>query len=181
MQNEEFRKLLQAYPSKAIQFLYARYYHALVRVAFRYAQDEKLAEDVVQETFVHVWEDHKKLGEYHKRPIQYYLVRVVRYKAISEFRKTRQKKEGQHGYLVENALDGKDAPAEENIIFREYIEEIRRVIDTFPKREKECLTMKLELEMTVAQIAAALRITRKAVERSLTSGNKRLREFWLSR
>jgi RNA polymerase sigma factor (sigma-70 family) len=178
MQNEEFRKLLRAYPSKAIQFLYARYYRALVRIALRHVEDEKVAEDIVQEVLVHVWEDHKRLGEYHKRPIQYYLVQVVKYKAVSEFRKSVQNKESHLGYVRENVEGRSDPPVEANIMRNELIDEIRRVIGTFPEREKECLTMKLDFEMNAGQIAFALSLTRKAVERSLTSGNKRLRQFW---
>jgi DNA-directed RNA polymerase specialized sigma24 family protein len=41
--------------------------------------------------------------------------------------------------------------------------------------------MRIEEEMSPGQIAEELEITKKAVERSLTSGTKRIRQYWLSK
>jgi RNA polymerase sigma factor (sigma-70 family) len=181
MLNDELRKLLQAYPAKAIKFLYDKHYRTLVRFAFRFTKDIELAEDVVQETFVHLWENHKKLGEYHERPIHYYMARVVKNKAVSEYRRLAVARGSNISYAEENHSDQRESPLETQIIRNEKNEQLRRLIETFPRREKECLFMRMDDELNVAQIAVALSVSKKAVERSITSGNNRLRKFWLGK
>ena len=78
-----------------------------------------------------------------------------------------------------NSFPLNDPSVEANIIELEISREIREIISTFPRREKECLLMKIDKEMTTEQIAVELNVSKKAVERSVTSANKRLRRLWL--
>ena len=178
--NVRFRKLLLAFPAKAIEFLYNEYYHSLILIALRQTHDRRASEDIVQETFVHVWEHYKELGQHHERSIQHYLVRVVKNKAITHFKRTVDQQLQKARYV--NGQRFNTGPSvETEMIQLELSREVRKVIVTFPKRERECLLMKMDEEMTVEQMAERLKVSRKAVERSLTSGNKRLRTYWLSR
>jgi RNA polymerase sigma-70 factor (ECF subfamily) len=180
IENERIRKLLLSLPGKAIEILYDKYYSKLLRIAKFLSRDEKVAEDIVQETYVHVWENHKKLGQYHEQPIYTYMIKVVKNKAIGHFRDTIRLSKHQIEYLNGTVLDA--APSIEARIIRiEINEEIRQLIATFPRREKECLLLKMDKELSVKQIAEILNVTDKAVERSLTSAKKRLRKHWLSR
>ncbi len=176
-----FRNLLLSFPAKAIAFLYDQHYHSLIKIARSLTHDHKASEDIVQETFVHVWENHKRLGEHHERSIQHYLVRVVKNKSISHYKRTLERHEQKALYLNGQRLAARDHSIETEIIQSEISREIRRVIVTFPKREKECLLMKMDEEMTLEQMAERLNVSKKAVERSLTSANKRLRQYWETR
>jgi DNA-directed RNA polymerase specialized sigma24 family protein len=51
------------------------------------------------------------------------------------------------------------------------------ILSGFPRRERECLLMQVDGEMPVKEIARRLKISKKAVERSLTSAKKRLVQF----
>ena len=175
-----FRKLLFSYPGKAVQFLYDLYYHGLVNISERLTHNHKASEDIVQETFVHVWERHQWLGQHHGKSIQHYLVRVVRYKSISLYKKNLRLIESRTKYLNGNSFNRVEYSAETNIITQEIHKEIRRIISTFPQREKECFLLSVDDEMTNKQIAEHFKISVKAVERSLTSANKRLKKYWLS-
>lgn len=64
---------------------------------------------------------------------------------------------------------------EARIIQVEITEEILQIIARFPKRERECLMMKIEEELHNEEIALRLGVGVKAVEKSLTSAKKRLR------
>lgn len=176
--NERFRKLLLSLPGKAIEILYDRYYSNLIKTARFLTRDEKVAEDIVQETFVHVWENHKKLGQYHNNSILSYLIRVVKNKAIAHFRDAirhnKHSVEYRNGAVVDNAHPS----IEMRIIRLEIDNEIRQLIATFPARERECLLLKMDEELSVRQIAERLQVSDKAVERSLTSANKRFRRYW---
>lgn len=177
--NERFRKLLLSLPGKAIEFLYNHYYHSLVNIARTLTHDQEASEDIVQETFILVWEKHKWLGQHHDKSIQHYLVRVVKNKAITYYKKNIRILDSRIKYMNGNSFPLNDPSVEANIIELEISREIREIISTFPRREKECLLMKIDKEMTTEQIAVELNVSKKAVERSVTSANKRLRRLWL--
>ncbi len=180
IENERFRKLLLSLPAKAIEILYEHYYRSLLRIARNLTHDAKLSEDIVQETFVHVWQNHKILGQYHQRSIQHYLVRVVRNKAITQYNRTKHLNEQKSEFLNGSHAQFNDPSIEALLIKNETSAKLRQVISTFPRRERECLLMKLDHELTTEQIATTLNVSKKAVERSLTSANKRLKKRWHS-
>ncbi|HLT79616.1 MAG TPA: sigma-70 family RNA polymerase sigma factor [Cyclobacteriaceae bacterium] len=170
--NERFRRLLGVLPEKAIKILYEEYCHALITFAESLVHDRRAAEDIVQEAFIHIWEQHEKLSRPDHRSIEHYLIRVVKNKSISYHNK--------HMQLRLKAVEVNHRLSERSIEARwidlETSKEIRNIILTFPLRERQCLMMKLDEEVTTQQIADRLKVTRKAVERSLTSAYKRLRK-----
>jgi RNA polymerase sigma factor (sigma-70 family) len=179
--NERFRKLLLSSPGTAIEILYYEYYRSLLNVAKYLTQDEDVSEDIVQETFIHVWQNHKQLGQFHTRSIQHYLVKVVKYKAITHYKEAVQTNNRKKIFLNGQVLNPTEPSVERSLIESEIRKEVRQLISTFPQKEKECLLMKLDEELTVDQIAARLNVSGKAVERSLTSANKRLRKYWINK
>jgi RNA polymerase sigma factor (sigma-70 family) len=178
--NVRFRKLLRSLPSKAVEFLYDRYYYRLISIAEGIARDRKVSEDIVQETFVHVWEHHRRLSRRTDLSIQYYLVRVVRNKALS-WKATAKNRKRKSWLNIGHLFGRNDFPVEHLIIQGETSAEIRQVIGSFPPRERECLLMRIDEDMTLKQMAGRMNVSPKAVERSMTRAHKRLRAYWQSR
>lgn len=176
--NQRFRKLLLAVPAKAIEYLYDTYYDSLYRISLRRTNDELASADIVQEALIHVWEKHRSLSNHHEHPIQYYLVRIVLNRSISHLRLKRNAK---FKRLNGEEAFGFESPREDQLVREETSLELRNLISTFPMREKQCLLMRLDKEMSVAEMAKTLKISEKAVERSITSANKRLRKYWENR
>lgn len=174
--DQQLRKLLLSLPRKAMEILYDEYYHILVSIAFGLTHDEEASEDIVQDTFVHVWLNAKKLGQYHERSIQHYLVRVVRNKAVSYYKERLYINKQMIKYLNGRPFDPFVNSLETQLIRVEMTEEIRALIARFPRREYQCLTMRIDGEMDNKEISARLKISVKAVERSITSAKKRLRK-----
>lgn len=177
--NERFRKLLLSLPEKAIKLLYDEYYHSLVRIARELTGDEIVAKDIAQEAFVAVWENARKLAQYHPESIQHYLVRIVRNKSVDHFRENVLLSITVDNFL-NNHVAATEPSVESQIIRFETNRQVRQLIRTFPRREKECLLFRLDEDLSPAQIADRLSISVKAVERALTSGKKRLRRKWAS-
>ncbi len=175
--NERFRRLLLSLPGKALEFLYNAYYQNLLRISKTFTRNAEVSKDIVQETFVYVWERRKWLSQHHDKSIQYYLMRVVKNKSISYYKRN-LRDEARMRYLNGNPQLLIEHSIETHIIDLEIQKEIRDVIATFPPRERECLMMKIDKGMSTDQIAENLNVSRKAVERSLTSANKRLRGYW---
>lgn len=176
-----FRMLLLSYPAKAIELLYQHYSASLLLLAKSLTRDDIASEDIVQETFSYVWENRKRLSSEHQRSIEHYLVRAVKFKSITHYQRERKLNQKKIDYFNGRPVDSSQGSIEESIIRAEVIEEIRQVINTFPRREKECLLMKIQQNMSPAEIAEKLKVTVKAVERSLTSANKRLKKHWLEK
>ena len=172
--NDNIRKLLLAYPRKAIKLLYDHYYHVLVGISLKYTGNRAAAEDIVQEVFVLVWEKRHSLVEVHATPIRNFLIRIVKYKSIDFFRRTRTSRT-RLSELKALHFSANEASIESLMIETERRIELWQLIAGFPKRERECLRMRFEDELRLEEIAEKLGISRKSVERSLTSGKKRLR------
>lgn len=181
IENERFRKILYAYPTKAIEILYNLHGKSLLSLAKKWTQNQEAAEDIVQETFLYVWTNNQRLAKHHERSIEHYLVKIVKNKAITLYKQSKKRDSEQMEWMYDHMNSTYQNTAENNLIEREIIKEIRLAIDAFPKRERQCLLMKIESELTTAQIASELGVSPKAVERSLTSARKRLRVYWANR
>lgn len=172
--NREIRLLLLTSPRRAIRILHDQYYKALVQVAIRFMHDEGAAQDIVQDTFHHVWLNAKELGQDHGRSIQHYLIKVVKNRAISHYKDTVQIGKNKIRFL-NGHIDAVEQSIESKMIQLEITQRILDMIAKFPPRENECLLMKINEELSNEEISARLGVGVKAVERSLTSAKKRLR------
>ena len=170
---DRLRLLLRSHPESAINLLVKHYRDSLVNIARTFTNDVNLARDIVQETFAHVWEKHKSLSQDHEKTIDNYLVQVVRYKSISAFKKNLKISDLKQQYIKEQPTS--DESIDSRLIKAEIISTVRQLISTFPSKERQCLELKIDQELTNAQIAEKLNVSVKAVERSLTSAYKRLR------
>lgn len=176
--NARLRKLLLSYPDKAIEILYDLYYDNLLRVALLLTHEEDVAEDIVQETYLHVWENNRKLGRQRKQSILPYLVKVVKNKSIAYFRDDVRTSTYKMEYEKDAWLVGQPPSIETRIIRKEVSREVRELISTFPRSERECLLLRMDEELPAKAIGARLGVTEKAVERSLGCAYKRLRKYW---
>ncbi len=170
LDNNRFRKLLRAYPLKAITILREHYGARLLGFSTRLTSDPIASEDIVHDTFLHVWEHHRKLAGQHQQSIEHYLVRVVRNKSIACYKKSR------HLVFDDSFLHGQTEDPEQTFIQHQLMRVVRDVIDTFPGREQQCMSLWLE-GLNTDQIATKLKVTVKAVEARLTSARKRLRKW----
>lgn len=172
LNNDRFRKLLRSHPVQALEVLHQLYYKSLVTIANRLTKDEDAAQDIVQDVFKTIWEKRKELSQFHEKSIERYLVRIVRYKAFSFFKRRKLLRFDDLHFLKNSLKTDQDEPYE-----LEIISEMRKYISTFPKREQQCMFMKIDNNMSLDEIASTLNVSRKMVEKSQTSAMKRLRNW----
>lgn len=176
--NEHFRALLRVSPGEAIDILYKKSFRRLVHYSETLTQNRQASIDIVQEAFIHVWEHREELSGPHRQSIQAYLVRLVKLKSMTEYT---QRMSHEELLRLASSAPRNGHSIEIDIIRGEIRAELRHVISTFSKREQECLLLKMDQELTPPQIALQLNISVKAVEKNLTSGNKRLRAHFKNR
>jgi RNA polymerase sigma factor (sigma-70 family) len=179
--NEHLRNLLRTVPGVAIKILFDMYSSGLRAIARKLTQDDSVADDVVQEAFVYLWKNAHRLSELHDKSIQHYLVRIVRNRAVTQYKNSVRDAARKSDFFLEHKGQSKEDPFEAYLILNEHSQELRQLINSFPDRERECLLLKLDAQMTNDQIAKELEITQKAVERSITSAYKRLRKHFARR
>lgn len=174
--NVEFRNLLLNDPETAVALLMKQHHSTLVALSEALTNDPAAAQDIVQEAFIHVWQNHKTLAAHHDNAIIYYIVRVVKNKSITQF-KTNLRLRDLHSRYAANHTDLTKPTREVDLLKNEILAKLHDVIAGFPPKEKLYLEMKIFKKMTNADIAKHLNITIKAVEGRLTNARKRLRKY----
>ncbi|HEY9007449.1 MAG TPA: sigma-70 family RNA polymerase sigma factor [Ohtaekwangia sp.] len=175
--NERIRKLLLSYPVGAMKLLYDEFHDSLLNISVYFTKDKEASKDIVQDTFYLVWKNREELGKHHERSIEHYLVRVVKYKSISYYKKTRQLNIDKLKFIQDQSDSrGIVAPFEFELLENQILTQIRNFVSTLPKRQKECFLMQADQGRTVEQIGHALGITPKAVEKNLTRAKKAIRK-----
>jgi len=175
IKNEDFKNLLLSWPEKAMVHLYRYYYKRLARSSARRTRSLKVSEEIVQDTFLFVYRNHRRLGKDESLDIGPYLYGIVDKKSIDYYNLAAELNAKRHKYYIDNHQE-LEADDDELSISVETSVAIWQLIDTFPNKERECLVLKFLEGMTVDEIAQKLNVTGKAVERSITSAYKRFRK-----
>ncbi|MDR2129726.1 MAG: RNA polymerase sigma-70 factor [Odoribacteraceae bacterium] len=83
-------------PSAKIQDLFIRYYASLISFARRYVMPDT-AEDLVQDVFVRLWEDHERLSRLEDLPA--YIYQMVRHRCLNHIRNEKTRVERAKQYM----------------------------------------------------------------------------------
>lgn len=171
--NERFRRLLRVQPWEALQTVYEKYSSKLLRLAQYLTRDSDVAHDIVQDAFLSIWDNRKTLSKFHSQSIEHYLTRIVRNRSVSVFKQRR------HADIDIVMLFTDFAQNDDNdgSISYEVYKEFRRQIDNLPMRQRQSLSMKIDQQMSLDEIAAALKVSRKMVEKSQLRAVRALRQW----
>jgi len=159
----------------AVMELYAQHYRALVRLAAVLVRDTPTAEEVVQDAFVAMHDGWHRLKDTEKALA--YLRQAVVNKSRSVLR---------HRMVVEKTLQDAppDMPSAEHGAFA-LLERsaVIAALRDLPPRQKEAIVLRYYLDLSEAEIADAMRITRGAVKSHTFRGMAALRaalerELW---
>jgi len=151
----------------ALEHLYAGHYTGLVRLAVLLLRDQGLAEDVVQDSFVAI---HRRWDRIDPAKAPAYLRQTVVNRARSALR---------HRAVVarhepDPLPDG--APADAAVLATEHRATVLDALATLPARQREVLALRYYLDLSEADIATTLGISRGAVKSHASRGVAALRE-----
>ncbi len=146
----------------------------LFRIAFSILRHTSDAEDVVQETFLRVLKNQKKLASVENPRV--WLIRIAWNLALDRKRRLRTTplvEEAEE--IFKNHASG-EATAEINLGVAESCVRILHIMDTLPRKEREVLRLSAIEELGTLEIAAILRTTESSVRSCLFRARQRLRE-----
>ena len=156
-----------------LEILVARYQAKAMRVAFLITNDEPLAEDVVQDTFVRIY---RKIGQFDSAgPFEPYLLKSVANAALNITRRVKHQVslDGDPGQ-VERLLS--QATSVESEV--DYLQLKKRIIAALAKlepRQRAAVVQRYYLEMTEKEMAVALDAAPGTVKWLLNAARAKLR------
>ncbi|WP_430971617.1 RNA polymerase sigma factor [Sunxiuqinia rutila] len=156
----------------AFNRLFQSYNQRLYFFALGYLKSEKDAEEVVQETFLKLWERRKAVEP--ELSMHAYLFKIA-FGYIHK-RLTKNMKEQQLKHELAGELVHFDQQTANRANYHFLLQYISQVINELPPRQKEIVSLRKLEGYSVKEIAETLSLAVKTVEAHLTAGLKHLRQ-----
>ncbi|MBU1176151.1 MAG: sigma-70 family RNA polymerase sigma factor [Alphaproteobacteria bacterium] len=159
--------------SAALRALYMTHSVRVYRFVLRLARNETLAEDVVSETFLKVWQKAASYGG--QARVSTWLLSIARNEAISVLRKkTEAPLDDDAGFEQEDESDTQDvltAKKDKGVV-------MRKCIDKLSDAHREIIDLVYYQDCSVAEIAKMLDIPENTVKTRMFHARKQLSEHF---
>lgn len=167
--DEQLYELLQGDDQDAFTVIYQRYWKALYQRASAMLSDGQLAQDVVQEVFISLW---NRRAEARIEKLQAYLYQAVRFQEL----KALHRLQSDAAFYDRLASITQDMIDHEPLLYNEMERIIRNVLDRLPEDQRRILRMSREDGLTYRQIAEKLGISIKTVEKKISLSLRAIRK-----
>ncbi len=158
----------------SFQKLFERYSVPLFRFSFSYLKSKEVAEDVVQEVFMKVWNNRKSIKS--NTSFQSYLFTIALNVVRKHFNKLSRNNELKHNILLDLAENKEEFDDRNGYQF--LTDKLDEFIKLMPDKRREVFIKKKIEEKSLKEIAEECEITTKTVEYHITESMKFLkREF----
>lgn len=149
--------------------LFAEYYDALVRFAQSFLFDQQECEDLVQDLFIHIWENADQINI--TTSMKSYFYQAVRNKCINHLRALKVKDKNNTMYADAIAQSDEDI----EVFDVQLIESIKESIKELPEQMGQIFTLKLIENKKREEIANELGISVNTVKTQLQRAKSKLR------
>ncbi|MEL7586513.1 MAG: RNA polymerase sigma-70 factor [Prolixibacteraceae bacterium] len=161
----------------AFDLLYHTYSQKLYGFAFSILKNHDDAKEIVQDTFLKIWEKREIINP--SSSLQAFLFSVSYHTAIDLIRK-RFKDDQFRTYLQTQFTDCKSATEEEPAYYQELIRILNNVIGELPEQRKKIYLLSRDEGLSHKEIAEKLNISVKTVENQITLALKTIRKQLIS-
>lgn len=165
-----FRKVKKG-DRQAFETIFKSYYSPLLRYAISIVRNESVAEEIIQEIFIYLWEKREEIEL--RSALKSYLFTSVRYKAINYIKLELPKQQ------ATTDLEGIAGMAQPEMTINEPERlkmKIQYAIDQLPQKCKNVFVLSRYGSMTYKEIAEELHLSIKTVENQMSIALKKLRE-----
>lgn len=156
---------------RAVEELYAAHWRSLVRLSVLLVRDTGTAEEIVQDAFVAMHGRWSRLREPEKALAYLRQVVVNRSRSALRHRKVVDRHASREAGLWQPAADAADAVVDSGVRRTAVLDALAQL----PRRQREVLVLRHYLELSEAEIASALGISRGAVKSHASRGASALR------
>lgn len=162
---------------RAYKYLYDRHYEALCRVAFRYVEDAFVAETLVEDLIVHLWEHRESLEV--KISLRSYLLAAIRNRCLDYLESSSREHEIAASQIsdtelqqVHTLLADPSLPLEEE----QLVSIVQKAIDALPDECRRVFVESRLEEKSYQEIADGLGISINTVKYHIKNALRQLRE-----
>jgi RNA polymerase sigma-70 factor (family 1) len=168
--DHELTEFLRQGDDVAFAELYKRYKSGIYIFVKKFVHSAALAEDLTQEIFVKIWEGGSKLKDI--QSLRAYLFITARNHTLNSLKRAFRSNVAM-AEVVNNIAEHRNS-IEEDLISKEYIEYLQRVLATLPGRSRDIFKLCREQGKTYDEAALALGISRNAIKNHMVSTMKTL-------
>jgi len=156
----------------AFEMLFRTYYQPLCNYAYSFLQDREDAEEIVQSTFLLVWEKRETLAI--RTSVKPYLYAMVRNACLNVIKheKIRQKYAGEEVALADRSHDS----VTNTVVSNELEYKIKEAMEELPEQCRMVFKLSRFEELKYSEIAEQLNISVKTVENHMGKALKIMRE-----
>ena len=171
MSNEELVAAIQQTDSAAFKFLFNQYYSPLVGYITTFTQNQQQSEDIVQHSFITLWQKRDRLLK--DTSPKNYLYTIAYNQYIDLYRKAIRKNDFLEELQIENL---RNRIEEDQEFLNNRIARLRKIIERLPPRCKEILYISRQRGMEYIEIAEQLNISPRTVEEQVRIAFKKIRK-----
>lgn len=171
-------KLLQQSDAQALAALMTKYYTDLYSYGMRFAQDEALVKDCIQEVFISLWQ--RRDNSTAILSLKYYLLRAVKNKMLKSLHRRANKTDSLDS---QESYDFFQEFSVEHLIIEKQLSEekaaaLRKTLSQLSPRQHEVIYLKFYQRLDHGQIAELMQISRQSVYNLLNEALQKLRGLW---
>ncbi|MEJ7557304.1 MAG: RNA polymerase sigma-70 factor [Pedobacter sp.] len=165
---------LKTRDKRRFEVFYKKYYRPLFTVAYRYVGHTEVAEEIVHDVFINIWNKADQLNI--QTSMKSYLFRSIINSSLNYIKKEKAQLEKQSAYKIvhdqELATQEDDVTESEEALFKG----LEDALALLPDKCKQVMYLSRFGKLKQQEIADQLEISIKTVKNHLTYGFKKLRE-----
>jgi RNA polymerase sigma-70 factor (ECF subfamily) len=169
---EQLFKSLKTGDITAFEMLFRTYYQPLCNYAYTYVQDRDEAEEIVQSTFLNVWEKRDSLTIH--TGVKPYLYAMVRNACLNVLKHDKVKK--QHAAMEMAVADRSAESVARMVLATELEDRIYRAMDKLPEQCRLVFKLSRFEELKYQEIANQLNLSVKTVENQMGKALRIMRD-----
>lgn len=162
------RKLTNGDP-KALEEIYNLYFPRVYAVAFKYVKNESVALDLVQDSFLKIWNNRKKV--HLDLPMEQQLYVITKNVVFDYFRKRLNEEKLLSEYRIDQELE-QDQPAPTQ---QDQLKKLHALLELLPERQRDVFKMVKFEGLSYKEVSSRLNISKHTVSSHFSAAMKFLK------
>ncbi len=158
----------------SFEYLYRQWVQRLYSFVIGYVKSESIADDIVQETFVRIWDNREALDS--GKSFKAYLFTISYHMIIKELRRQVRNPLMMDFVAYEDEMRTKSTEGEKLLDYDLFVEALAKAKMHLTPRQRQIFELNKELDIPVAEIAERLGITLQVVRNQLSAAMRVMRE-----
>jgi RNA polymerase sigma-70 factor (family 1) len=159
---------------EAYLFLYDRYNLSIYNWAIKLVKIPQLAEDIVQEVFLKIWQIKERLNPQQSFPA--FIYRICRNKAFTILKKIAADEKLRSKVMTQLAIYPENA--ENRVVWKQYEQLFNSAVQQLPSQRQKVFKLCRQQGKTYEEVAEELGISRNTVKEHMVMAVKNIKEYF---